>query len=182
VNKIFVVNLLSFVLVLSSSCKKDDGTTGPPPDPEFPASSNFAVTLYTPKTTLSVNESFEVKAILYNVTDVFGAALEIKYSPDKVQIVGIDAGTSFFPGGNVLTISMTEPDSLRASYGATLKAGISSGISGSGVLAKFRCKALAAGTPSFLINESKLALKKSDGNPITGFSTIQKNDLLLTIQ
>jgi hypothetical protein len=180
--KNFLVVLAILVLVIDSSCKKDDGGTGPTPDPEFPSSSKFAVTLYTAKSTLSVNESFDVKAVLYNVTNVFGAALEVGYPSAKIQVLGTTAGTAFFPAANVLTISQVEADSQRVGYGVTYKAGTSTGSSGSGIVVTFQCKALATGAVTLTINASKLELKKSDGNPITGFSGILKENLPLTIQ
>ena len=181
-NKLFPFLLGLFVLLIGLSCKKSDGGTGPTPDPEFPASSKFAVTLYTPKTTLSVNETFDVKVVLYNVTDVFGAAVEMGYTAGKVQVNGTTLGAAAFASANVLTVSQIEPDSSRVSYGVTYKAGTSSGFTGSGVMMTVQCKALAAGAASLTINPTKLELNKSDGNAISNFSSIIKENLALTIQ
>ena len=177
------INILCIVaFVQFISCSKNDGGTGPKPDPEFPASTKFAVTLYSPKTSLSVNETFDVKVVLYNVIDLFGATVEIGYASSKVQMTGTTLGTAAFAEANVLTVSRIEPDSSRASYGVTYKAGTSSGFSGSGVMVTFHCKALAAGADTLKINPTKLELKKSDGNAITNFSSFLKENLALTIQ
>jgi hypothetical protein len=166
-------NFLLIVLILTAfvmGCKKDEGVTNtPPPSPEdwtYPASTTRdTITTYCEKQNVAVGEEFDVKLVLYNVADVFGVAVEMKYVSDKSDVLSALAGP-FFPSDSVVALSpKIEPDSNRVSYGVTRLRG-STSIAGSGVVIKLKCKGKAAGNATFSINPAKLEIRKADGTLI----------------
>ncbi|MBI5472984.1 MAG: hypothetical protein HY961_11620 [Ignavibacteriae bacterium] len=173
--------LLVVIGVMLGSCKKDDGgTTPPPPDTEFPASTKFAATLYAPTTTVSNGASFEIRFVLYNVSQAFGAAAEITFSNDKVQIDSSSIGSAFGPSGAI--ISLRGPVNANTyAYGVSYRAGSGSSLTGSGVIVKLKCHAIATGTATFSITPSKLEIKRADGTPINNFGTILIEPATVTI-
>jgi hypothetical protein len=178
---------LSFAFV---SCKKDDGGSQPPAnactsadDFSFPANSTkFAITLYSDCQTVSNGQEFSLKLVLYNVSDVFGAATEIILPTDKVEIVSAAAGTVFQPTTDIILVGGPVTGTNIYAYGATYKAGTTSRTNGSGVLVKLRLRAKATGTAAITINPARLELRKSDGTPITNFSSIAVENISFTIQ
>ncbi len=186
--KVTSVFLVFLIIGVMSGCKKDDGGTGPPPTPTedftFPANTTkFAVTLYSEKATVAVNEAFDVKVILYNVTDAFGAALEITYASDKVTVLNQLSGPTFFaPAANILSVSQTDTVNNRTSYGVTYRAGTSGSANGSGVVVKLKCRGRAAGTTTFTVDPAKLEVRKFDGTLITNFGNLGIENLTITVQ
>ncbi len=159
------------------SCKKDDGGTIPPPTTEdftFPANSTkFSATLYTSTTSIANNGTFDIRFVLYNITSAFGAAAEITFSNDKVQITESVVGPAFGPAEAIISLRGPVPGAPNTySFGVTYKAGSNLSLTGSGVIVKLKCKATAAGTANFTITPAKLEIKKSDGTPISNFGTI----------
>ncbi len=186
--KATLVFLAFLIIAVTSGCKKDDGGTGPPPttteDFTFPANTTkFSVTLYSEKATVAVNEAFDVKVILYNVTDAFGAALEITYASDKVTVLNQLSGPTFFaPSANILAVSQTDTVNNRTSYGVTYRAGTSGSANGSGIVVKLKCRGRAAGTTTFTVDPAKLEVRKSDGTLITNFGNLGIENLTITVQ
>ncbi len=174
-----------FLLVIGltlGSCKKDDGGTTPPPtpDPEFPASTKFAATLYAPTTSVANGASFEIRFVLYNVSEAFGAAAEITYSSDKAVIDSSIIGSAFGPSDQI--ISLRGPvNTTTYAYGVTYRAGSGRSLTGSGVIVKLRCRAIATGAATFTITSTKLQIKKSDGSPINNFGSILIEPVTVTI-
>jgi hypothetical protein len=159
--------LLVLILVgFTVGCK--DNVTGPQPteDWTYPSSSTRdTVTVYCNKKSVTIGEEFDVKLVLYNIDDVFGIALEINYASDKSDVLSAIAGPFFPPDGVVALPPKIEPTSNRVSYGVTRQRG-STGITGSGVVIKLKCKAKAKGSAMFVINTSKLEIRRSNGTLI----------------
>jgi hypothetical protein len=166
-------NFLLIILIITAlvvGCKKNDATTNPPPPPPasqedwtYPASSTSdTVTVYCNKQNVAVGEEFEVKLVIYNVSDVFGMAIEMNYASDKSDVLSALAGP-FFPSDSVVTLSpKIESNSNRVSYGVSRLRG-STSISGSGILIKLKCKGKTAGNATFSIDPTKLEIRKADG-------------------
>ncbi len=158
------------------SCKKDDSGTPPTTTEDFSYPANttkFSATLYTTTTTIASNGTFDVRFVLYNVSSAFGAASEITFSNDKVQITESVVGPAFGPTDAVISLRGPVPGAPNTyAVGITYRAGSTSNLTGSGVFVKLKCKAIATGTASFTITPAKLEIKKSDGTPITNFGTI----------
>lgn len=158
------------------SCKKDDTGTTPTPaeDFTFPANTTkFSATLYTSTTSIANNGTFDIRFVLYNVSAAFGAAAEITFDNTKVQITESVVGPAFGPADAIITLRgpvAAAPNTYA--FGVTYKAGSTSNLTGSGVIVKLKCKAIAAGTANFTINPAKLEIKKSDGTPISNFGNI----------
>lgn len=157
------------------SCKKEDSGT-PVVTEDFsypPNTTKFSATLYTSTTTIANNGTFDVRLVLYNVTAAFGAAAEITFDNTRVQITESVAGPAFGPADAIISLRSpaTAPPNTFA-YAVTYRAGSTSNLTGSGVIVKLKCKAIAAGTANFTITPAKLEIKKSDGTPITNFGTI----------
>jgi hypothetical protein len=175
-------------LTLLGGCKKSDtGPTGPSTpsteDWSFPANSTkFSVTLYAPKQTVAVGETFEVRAVCYNVSSLFGAAVEIACQNGKAQVTQVISGPFFAPDSVLIGVAANDTTANLASYGVTFKAGSGKVTNGSGALFKLRCKARVAGAAAFVINTSKLQLLKSDGTPIPNFGTLQVENSTVTVQ
>jgi hypothetical protein len=179
---LFLISLSIAVL----SCKKDDGGTTPPPttseDFSFPANATkFSATLYAPTQTVANGGTFDIRLVLYNITDAFGAAAEIAYSGDKVQITESVVGPAFTPSDAI--ISLRGPvNATTYAFGVTYKAGTNRTTTGSGVIVKLKCRAIASGAATFSITPAKLEIKKSDGTPITNFGTILIENASVTVQ
>lgn len=167
------------------SCKKDDGGTTPTPteDYTFPANSTkFAATLYTSTTTIANNGTFDIRFVLYNVTAAFGAAAEITFSNDKVQITESLVGPAFGPADQIISLRgpvASAPNTYA--FGVTYRAGSNLSTTGSGVIVKLKCKATATGTATFTITPAKLEIKKSDGTLISNFGNILIENASVTI-
>lgn len=178
---------LCAALALVSGCKKDGST---PPTNEcisandfnFPASATkFSATLYSQCTSVATGSEFFVKFVLYNVSDVFGAATEFSL-PSNVELIDAEAGPFFSPLSNTLILGGRVNNNTAYAFGITFKAGTASSASGSGVLVKLRLRATAAGTATFAFDRSKLEIKRSDGTPIANFGTLAIEDLTVTIR
>ena len=162
--KVFIV-ICVFALV-SSGCRKDDSGTNPPPPPQedwtFPQDSTTNIKVFSEISSAAVGDAFDVKVILYNVTDVFGSAVELTYSSAHAQITSILAGPLFAPDTDILTVSHVDPGMNLASFGVTYRAGSGRSVTGSGVLFKLKCKGTSPGTAVFTINPAALEIRKTD--------------------
>jgi hypothetical protein len=143
-------------------CNKDFGGTNPSPlveDWSFPASATRdTTTLYCDKESVVVGESFDVKVVLYNVSDLFGAAVEVDYVPAYVDVVSVLPGP-LFPADSVVALPpKIEPAHNRVSYGVSRLRG-STGLTGSGVLMKLKCKGRSAGVAGFAVNPANLEIR-----------------------
>ncbi len=176
---------IGLLTVLLGCGKSGNAPTQPTPteDWSFPANgTKVGVTLYAPSQTVSAGGSFEVRFVCYNLTQVFGAATELAYSSDKVDILQVLGGPYLSPDTALVSINKIDPVGGLVSYGATFKAGSGRAGSGSGVLFKLKCKATASGTAAFTVNVQKLSLQKSDGTPIPQFSTMGVENVNITVQ
>jgi hypothetical protein len=183
------VFFLTFIIVaVMGGCSKDDSGTAPTPTPtedfSFPANATkFSATLYTAKDTVAVNEAFDVKVVLYNVTAAFGAAFEMTYASDKVTVLDQLTGPTFFaPAANILAVMRTDTVNNRVSYGVTYRAGTNGSANGSGVVVKLKCKGRTAGTATLTIDPAKLEIRKADGTLITNFANLAIENLTITVQ
>ena len=167
---LFVLTLAT--CMLASSCKKDDGgtTTTIPPAPDitdfaFPASGTPSATLYASSTSVVVNQEFDIRFVLYNVTDAFGAAAEITYPADKIQLTADAINQNYFsPPNSTLVVKGVVTAGVYA-YGVTYQNGTGLTQSGSGVIMKLRCKATATGTAAFAL--TKLDIRRADGSAMS---------------
>ena len=182
-----VLPIFGLLLAVSMGCSKGGKTNNGPNPPgawDFPANATkHAITLYTDKAHYAVGDTFDVKVVLYNVADVFGTALAVNYPHADMQPVGYASGlifsenpALFLSASNHLvvagadTASAAEPDTV--SYGFSYLRGGPERINGSTVLMKFRFKVKAAGTVTFTIDDTQLAINDENGAPISGFDTM----------
>jgi hypothetical protein len=129
-----------------------------------------------------VGQSFEVRVILYNVTNVAGCALEVSYPAAVAEVDSVAPGTSFLPPDSIISISKIELDSGRVSYGVSYKySGQARSKSGSGVVCMLKCKAKTSGTCSFLIDPATLEIKTPDGTFIQNFGTLLVENLTIAV-
>jgi hypothetical protein len=166
--------LLIGIGVLFGSCKKDDGGTGgnqipSPPDISdftFPASAATSATLYAPSASVVVNQEFDIRFVLYNVTDVFGVALEMAYPAGNIAFSNHNINYDFFsPQSSTLGVRGTVGTAGLYAFGLTFVNGSNRTVSGSGCVMKVRFKATASGTASFTF--AKLEIRKADGSLIS---------------
>jgi hypothetical protein len=174
------------VVILITGCKKD--TVSPPlvaeEDYSFPASTKFAVTLYSNQTNYKVGDNFDVKLVFYNLQDVFGAAVEVSYDSSFIQITDsskILIGPYFKIGDSTLSFRNVEQIG-RASIGISYTKGSGLVSNGSGAVMKLKCNARKIGSTTFSINTGKLEIRKSDGSFISNFNGLQKENLTISIQ
>ena len=165
-------------------CSKEDNGTNPPPteDFTFPASSDTALTLYSGTSTVSVNQTFDIKVVCYNVSATFGSAFEIDFTSDTVSVLGVIVGPFFTPSDSTVQIQQIENANGRVSFGVSYRRGTVRTASGSGVVFKIRCKGISAGAAQFTIKKSKVELRKSDGTLISNFDRLQYQNLSVTVQ
>jgi hypothetical protein len=170
---------LLFVATIMSGCKKESSPVAPATG-EFPESTKFCVTLYSPSQSVAVGGTFEIRVVLYNVSSVFGAAMEIGYPGANVEITQVSGGSTFFPSNSSLTVAKIEPDSNRVSVAiAYQNAGTVLSSSGSGILFRLTCKAKASGTHTFTINGKTLEIRRPDGTLINNFSSLLIENLTI---
>jgi hypothetical protein len=179
------------ILSLSLACcivgckKSGDNPVTPPGDAgdwSFPADPNkFSLTLIASDSTPAVGESLELKAVLYNVTNVFGVAMDITYPADKVEINGIQTGPYLSPDTAAITVSMIDTASGKISYGISFKAGSATVKSGSGVVMKLLCTAKAPGSVPFAVDAQTLQIVGADGSPVPNFSTLGIENTAVTV-
>ena len=161
-----------FILAFGG-CRKKSNPVNPSIEGDFPSSSKFAVTLYSPVSSVAVRESFEVRVVLYNVTNVSGCAIEVSYPSSKAGSLIASPGSLFFPSESAISISRNEPDSGRVSLGiAYTNTTPAQSISGSGVVWVLLCKATSAGICSFVIDPNTLEIKGPDGTLIKNFDSL----------
>ena len=194
-NKTFFLIVILFIINLFLSCDGDNGGVTPTPPEEdwsFPTDPNkFAVTIYsgdesTPLTSVSIDEEFDIKVIFYNLTEVFGAAIELSYPSDKIEIIdgndGILISPNYFNEDDIVTpVRMVDSDFNRISCGICNRSG-QSPISGSSVVFKIKCKATSLGSASFAINESNTEIIQSNGDLIPGFASLDFEPETISIQ
>jgi hypothetical protein len=174
------VTVIALCLVcLVAGCKKSSqNPVGLPQSQEdwtFPASSTkFSVTLIPSTTAPAVGEAFDVKVVLYNCPEVFGAALDIAYASDKVDISSLVDGPYLSPDTAAIAVSNIDPATGIAGFGLTYKAGSATAASSgtSGVLMKLKCRAKGSGSAPFTIVPQTLRIVRADGTPIPGFAAI----------
>jgi len=176
------------VLGLSVVGCGSDSSVDPAPPPTvdewaFPAStSKFAVSLYSTASTVALNGTSDVRVVLYNVTSLFGAAIEITVPQDSLEVTEVVQGKVFPTTSDVLIVSQIDATNKKVSYGITLKAGNTTTFSGSNVVFKMKVKGKIAGPVNVRVNRSALELKNSAGQPITNFASIGVENLALTVQ
>jgi hypothetical protein len=186
--KLKTISLILVLSGLSLSCKSSDSGTNPTPTPApedwtFPANAvKFAVTAYTEKQSVAVGEAFDVKLVLYNISDAFGTAIEMTYASDKVDVLDLLSGPFFAPDSSLIGIKEVTASANRISYGVTYKAGSNKTSNGSGVVFKLKCRGKASGSAPFIMNAQKLEVRKSDGNLIANFGSLSREDLTVVVQ
>ena len=174
------VSIVGFLI----GCSKGDNGTNPPPteDFTFPASSDTALTLYSGTSTVSVNQTFDIKVVCYNVSQTFGAAFEVGFTNGTVTVESIVIGPFFDPADQTVSVTQIENTNSRVSFGTTYQRGSGKTSSGSGVVFKIRCKGTMPGAAQFTLNQSKIELRKSDGTLISNFDRLQYQNLSVTVQ
>jgi hypothetical protein len=150
------LTVLVFVLVLVGlmGCG-EEASVQPPPAVEdwtFPANaSKFAVALYSTNSSVAVNGTSDIRVVMYNVSNVFGASIRISIPQDSLLVTDIIQGPVFGSASDALVVSQNEPTLKRASFGITLKAGSTAAFSGSEVLCKFKVQGKVAGPVSQIL-------------------------------
>ena len=178
----FIICAAFFLAVLDVGCRKgptEVTVTGG----DFPPSSKFSITLYAPKQSVAVGESFEIRVVLYNVTGVFGVATEIAYPSASVEVISVTRDASFSPSSKFVEVNMIQPDSNRVSAALAIQnTGSASSFSGSGVVWVLTCKAKIAGNAPFILSSQKLEIQSSDGTLISNFSSLLIENLSISIR
>lgn len=177
--------VIIITLVGSMGCG-EDSTVQPTPAVEdwtfLADSSKFAVALYSTKSSVTVNGTSDVRVVLYNVSNVFGASIRITIPQDSLLVTDIVQGPVFGSSSDALVVSQNEPTLDRASFGITLKAGSAAAFSGSGVICKFKVQGKVAGPVNIRIDQQTLELRTSSGQMVSGFTNLALENLLLTVQ
>ena len=172
-NRIRSLFVVGFVIFFAGGCRTKSNPATPVVESDYPPSLKFAVTLYSSVQTATVGQSFEIRVVLYNVTNVSGCAMEISYPTAIVGILDASVGSSFLPPESAICISKNEPDSGRVSLGVAYRNIVQAqSRSGSGVVYIVICKAKAAGNCTFVINPNTLEIKGPDGTLIKNFDTL----------
>jgi hypothetical protein len=113
-----------------------------------------------------VNQEFDIRFVLYNVTDVFGVALEMAYPAGNIAFSNHNINYDFFsPQSSTLGVRGTVGTAGLYAFGLTFVNGSNRTVSGSGCVMKVRFKATASGTASFTF--AKLEIRKADGSLIS---------------
>jgi len=178
----FRIFAVAAVVLTVAGCSRRGNPVAPSGE-DFPPDSKFSVTLYSPSSSVSNGESFEVRVVLYNVSNVFGAAVEVSYPAAMVEVLGVTGGITFFPPDSVISLSKIESDSGRVDYAVTFKnAASGKSKSGSGIVCTLMCRANATGTASFAINRKTLQISTPGGTLINGFADLLIEDLSMNIR
>ncbi len=168
--------------LIGLSCSRKSNPVSPPIEGDFPPSSKFAVTLYSPTQSVATGDTFQVRIVLYNVTNVSGCALRVYFPPTLVALVSAKVGTSFFPSDSVISISRIEQDSGRVSFGVAYRnSAPAQSKSGSGTVCVLTGKALAGGNCSLVIDPATLDIRAPDGTLIPNFASLVLENLSLVI-
>ncbi len=182
------MNIRTFLLVLGilalvlGGCSKKSNPVTPPFEGDFPPSSEFSVTLYSASSSVAVGDTFQVRVVLYNVSNVSGCAVRISYSSNLTDILTTAKGSSFFPSDSVVSISKIEPDSGRISFGIGYRGATAANAkSGSGVVSILTCRAKTSGTCSFAIDPNTLEITSPDGTLIPNFGALLVENLSVVI-
>ena len=174
------------ILLALAGCGSNNNSTQPKvPGPwDFPASPKTAISLYADATTHAVGDSFDVKVVAYNLQSVFGASLQINYPSALLGIGQFYYNPTPFadPGSYFVLPVRNEAGANRVSTGFTFLRGSHRQISGSAVVMRLRCRAIAVGTARLKFDPTVLAVQDSTGNPIANFGTLEVDSLTVTIQ
>jgi len=177
------ISCLVALLLGTGGCRKGNPVSPTNKETDFPPDTKFSLTLYSPTTAVSVGDSFDVRVVLYNVTAVSGVALDVSYPPADVDVFSVDDGQAFFPPDSVISLSKIEPDTGRVEVGISYRnTGPGSSKSGSGVVCTFKCRAKAAGTASFVIDQNNLQITNPTGTLIDHFEHLLIEDLSVIIR
>ncbi len=141
----------------------------------------FAATVHSNVATIKNGNRLEVLVVYYNMTNVFGTAIELSFPQDKIFVRDFIAG-SYISGNSILTLKKVNNTNGTISFGITYTANSGNISNGSGALFKLKCRAKNAGNISFTINSSKLQILQTDGMPIPNFNSIQIENLNMGIQ
>ena len=185
-------DILSVVLAISFlitfGCENPFGSDPKDPDPTvigewyFPPDSLFVLKLLTNDKSIVVGDTLNVNVVLYNMSFVYGAAIEISYDAAVVQLEGVYIGPFMQPDSELISIAVDEPDSNRVSYGITFIAGSDQVIHGSGIIVKLKFIAMVSGVSSFSVNRENLEIIRPNGNLIFNMNDLLFEDLSVTIE
>ena len=173
---------IAFVFVVGGCTKRSNPIAPSSSGDEFPPDNKFSLTLYSPSSNITIGDLFDVRLVLYNVTGVSGMAVDVSFPATSVTVLGILSSTTFFPADSAISLSRTEADSGKMSFGVSYR-NAATGISksGSGLICTFKCKAKAPGAALFVIDQSTLRVTTPSGTLIDNFSTLLIENLSITI-
>ncbi len=172
-------------LILTGCSKNPVGPVPPQEDFSYPPSTRFAVSLYSEKTNYNLNSEIDIRLIFYNLTGVFGTAVEISYDQTKLEITNEDKiiiGPYFKSLDSALVIKKVDQPIGRVSGAISYWKNSDLTANESGVVFKIKAKAVATGNIQLSINKDKLQILRNDGRPIDNFQNLQIDSLNITIQ
>ncbi len=144
----------------------------PPPDA---TNTGFAppvsVALAPSTTSPAVGTTFQVAVNVQNGKDIFSVPMQIKFNPQVLQLVNVDAGAFLQQDGKAATIVHRDDGSGTVTIGAT-RPPQTAGVTGTGSVCTLTFKATAAGDS--LISFVKVGAKNSAqlALPATGSNTL----------
>jgi hypothetical protein len=180
-----IVRWLALVTLAAMLASCGDGGAGSPVAPtiedwSYPVGgASKALALVTSRDTVRVGDRFEVKAVAYNITGLYGSTVKLEYDRARVQVEQVLGGPDCF-GPAPIFVGQTSATDGIVSFGAT-RTDTTGLFSGSGVLFKLKCRAIGAGESRFRIRAHDLALVDREGRSLPDLSSLRQSDTSIRI-
>ncbi len=180
-----IVRGLALVVLAAmlASCDKGGATSPVAPEIEdwsFPAGgTSKALTLASSRDTVHVGDRFEIKAVLYNITGLYGSTVKLEYDPTRVAVEQVIGGPDCFGPAPIFVGQASVADRL-VSFGAT-RTDTTGQFSGSGVVFKLKCRAIATGESRFRIRSQDLALVDRTGRALPDQNAFRQTDTSIRV-
>jgi hypothetical protein len=123
---------------------------------------------------VSAGDIFDISVRVGSVKELFGCSFELEYDADRISPIEQNILPGNFLGEGSQIVFLSQVESGKISIGITRKAG-AGGVSGSGVIALMKFRALTADDTPVEIgiaDNDDFALHKEDGMDVDGFQKI----------